>query len=115
MTGRQTWRLPDHLAELEEMGGEDVLKEILTLFLVDTPERLGRIECAMKREDARQVAKEGHGLKGGCLQVGADMLATLAAELEAGAPVNRWPALREQIATEYDSFAAQVRARCGLS
>ena len=109
------WQLPDHLAELEEMGGDDILKEVLELFLADTPERLARIASAMEREDAGLVAKEGHGLKGGCLQVGADSLAALAAELEAGAPPERWPGLREQLASEYDSIAAQVRARCGLN
>jgi HPt (histidine-containing phosphotransfer) domain-containing protein len=112
MTGSKPWQLPDHLVELEELGGCDILKEVLGIFLVDTPSRLARIVSAMEREDAPQLAKEAHALKGGCLQIGADTLAAHAAELEAGAPAGRWPALLEQLSTEYASIASQVRARC---
>jgi HPt (histidine-containing phosphotransfer) domain-containing protein len=110
-----SWRLPDHLAELGEMGGDDVLQEILAIFLEDTPDRLARIAAAIDRADPVEVSREGHGLKSGCLQIGADDLARLAAELEHGAPPAHWPELLYRLTIAYDTLAAQLRAYCASS
>lgn len=107
------WQLPDHLAEFARNGGEELLNDILGIFLDDTPLCMSRLADAAGRGDLAAVFHEAHSLKGGALQIGADSLAGLAETLESGVPADRWPPLVEQINQEFDVVSAQIRVRIG--
>jgi len=75
------WRLPDHFRDFLD-GGEDVLREILEMFLADVPAQRARIAAAVAAGDALSLRREGHSLKGSCAQVGAEALASIASHWE---------------------------------
>lgn len=69
------------LASLQEPGEPDILIELLTLFLRDTPERLRDLTSpAVTAVEAGRVA---HAVKGSAANLGATQLQTLAHDLEA--------------------------------
>ena len=45
------------------------------LFLQDTESRLGKIDLAISDRDTKSLRREGHALKGSCLELGADRMA----------------------------------------
>ena len=68
------------LASLQEPGEPDLVAELVTLFLRDTPERLG--ELAGPSLDAGQVARVAHAIKGSSGNLGAMTLQDVASRLE---------------------------------
>jgi HPt (histidine-containing phosphotransfer) domain-containing protein len=105
------WQMPDHIAELSEIGGSEVIREILTLFLDDVPLRVSRVASAIDGNDAVTVSREGHSLKGGCKQVGADGLAHLAEEWENGAPdPSQWRSLLAAFQREFVEVESLIRS-----
>jgi len=108
--GGTPWELPGHIAELLDMGGGEVVQEILALFLQDVPGRVKRLATAIESGDAVMVSREGHSLKGGCGQVGAKRLAALAAEWEYGpADPARWRTLLAEFYAEFARVESMVR------
>src|SRR5262245_7131018 len=69
------------LSELQTLGA-DVVAEICGLFVVDVPNRLGRLQQAVDTRSPDGVLREVHGLKGSALGVGASRLAVLCAAIE---------------------------------
>jgi HPt (histidine-containing phosphotransfer) domain-containing protein len=93
------------------MGGAEVVQEILTLFLEDVPLRVSRVAAAIERNDALTVSREGHSLKGGCRQVGAESLAKLAEQWEYGPPEPaQWRSLLAAFEQEFVAVESLVRA-----
>jgi len=63
-------------------GAGDVLREIIDLFLGDAPSKIVRIQQAVERCDAGEVAQGAHSLKGSAGNFGAHRLVALCARLE---------------------------------
>jgi HPt (histidine-containing phosphotransfer) domain-containing protein len=64
--------------------GEDVLGELLDLFVQDTRVRLATIRSALASGDAEARRLAAHALKGSAGNVGASRVARLAASVEKG-------------------------------
>jgi HPt (histidine-containing phosphotransfer) domain-containing protein len=96
------------LADLQEPGEPDLLRELITLFLRDTPERLDALRRALAREDLETTGRAAHSLKGSAANLGAAGLQTLAASAEAAARNRDQPALSTLLAS-LDAEFAQVR------
>ena len=96
------------LADLQEPGEPDLLRELITLFLRDTPERLDALRRALAREDLETTGRAAHSLKGSAANLGAAGLQTLAASAEAAAHNRDQPALVTLLASLEAEFA-QVR------
>src|SRR5439155_25620204 len=45
-------------------GNEKLLRELIRLFVADTPKLIGRIERAIRRADATRLKEAAHALKG---------------------------------------------------
>jgi len=76
---------PSALASLREleMGGDaDIVREVTTLFLDDTPPRLATLREAAHREDLRAIVREAHALKGSCAAIGAREMVAACERLE---------------------------------
>jgi len=76
------WKLPESLAELAREGDEELVADILTSFQTDGEARLRRLESAVAMADRALIRLQAHTLKGGALQVGADVVALLCKDLE---------------------------------
>lgn len=77
-------------------GDEELLKEIVEVFLQDTPSRIQSLKDAMSKNDTENIRREAHSLKGAAGSVGAVALQELAAELEALAKSNKPDFARSQ-------------------
>lgn len=71
------------LRSLQDDGEDDLLAELIDLFLEDAPERLGLIRAALAAGDWVGLAERAHSLKGSCASLGAVQMASLCGRLEA--------------------------------
>jgi HPt (histidine-containing phosphotransfer) domain-containing protein len=70
------------LRELQEDGDDDLLGELIDLFLADAPTRIEAIRDAVTRQDWVALTATAHSLKGSCGSLGALPLAELCGRLE---------------------------------
>ena len=96
------------LADLQEPGEPDLLRELITLFLRDTPERLDALRRALARDDLETTGRAAHSLKGSAANLGAAGLQSLAASAETAARDRAQPGLVTLLAL-LDAEFAQVR------
>lgn len=91
------------LASLQEPGEPDLVVELVTLFLRDTPERLRDLHA--RPLDASQAARVAHAVKGSAGNLGASRLQELASDLEQaghrGESADGLATLAEAVFTEY--------------
>jgi HPt (histidine-containing phosphotransfer) domain-containing protein len=75
------------LEELRALGspGDDLLGEVIGVFLAEGPGGVRSIKEALASRDAGAVQRAAHRLKGSALGVGAGQLAALVAEVELAA------------------------------
>jgi CheY-like chemotaxis protein len=74
----------DKLRKLEKTR-PGLLKNVMDLFLLDTPPRLEDIRDAMFKKDAARLARLAHALQGSAASLGARGMAAICAEVEARA------------------------------
>jgi HPt (histidine-containing phosphotransfer) domain-containing protein len=70
------------LRSLQDEGEDDLLTELIDLFLVDAPTRLAGVRDAVGREDWPSLASWAHSLKGSSSSLGALKMAEVCARLE---------------------------------
>ena len=90
---------------------EDMLREIVELFLSDCPRMRGGLQVAMRAGDADGVASAAHTFKGALLAISANPAAASAAKLELAARANDRPAMTIQskdLEAELDSLCAAL-------
>ncbi|HVS33294.1 MAG TPA: Hpt domain-containing protein, partial [Thermoanaerobaculia bacterium] len=73
---------PDVVATLRQLGGDEFLREVAVLFLIDVPPRLQTIREAVKNCDAAALASSAHALKSSAGNMGAMLMRRLAEMLE---------------------------------
>lgn len=100
-------------AKLEEFREYDdaelsMTREMIGLFLSDTPKKLLAIEAAIAACDAEALAKLAHALKGSAGNVGAAALCAAAGTLEAAA-THGWPSNACARAAQLKSVWTQTR------
>ena len=73
----------DHQIALERVGGdEDLLREIVRLFLDECPRLIAHIQEAIDAGDNRRLEREAHSLKGSVANFGAEPVVRAALALE---------------------------------
>jgi len=73
---------PAVVDSLRELGGDDMLADLVELFLEDAEPRLAALGEAVKADDASAVERVAHSLKGSSGNMGAHGMSRLAAELQ---------------------------------
>ena len=75
---------PAAIEALRELNpGEDsFFRDLVQIFLDDSPQRVAEIEQALAQGDARQLTLAAHSLKGSSSNFGADRLRSLSEQLE---------------------------------
>ena len=95
---------------LNTLGGDEgTLREVLTLFLADMPQQIGKLEETIKVRDAETATRQAHMLKGAAANVGASLLRECAAELEQLGREHRLDVMANRLQDLRGQFAA-VRA-----
>ncbi len=61
----------DALRDLRDDGDDDLLAELIDLFLADAPQRMSALAAAIDSKDWEGVASWAHSLKGSCGSLGA--------------------------------------------
>jgi PAS domain S-box-containing protein len=73
----------DRIAFLERLGGdEELMVDVIRLFLVDCPQRLADIKAAVDQRDAERLRTSAHALKGAAANLSAGGLFQAAGILE---------------------------------
>jgi CheY-like chemotaxis protein len=73
------------LAQLRDMMPESAVKQIYEAIVADLYKRLGLLQAAIAKDDAAEVRRIGHSIKGGCGMAGALQAARIGTLLQAGA------------------------------
>ncbi len=104
-------RAIEALQELSTAGSNDFLREIITLYLQDTPVLMAKLDQALADRDLMTVSRLAHSIKGSSGNFGATQLAQLAQNLELAAPVGEATvAAVEKLKAEYARVAAALMA-----
>ncbi|HET7479180.1 MAG TPA: PAS domain S-box protein [Rubrobacteraceae bacterium] len=70
------------IENLRELGGLDLLKELVDLFLDDAPVRISTLRKASREGNAEEFERTAHTLKGSCGNMGAVRMSEVSARLE---------------------------------
>lgn len=76
---------PDVIQSLKDLGGEDepeLFRELVGMFLRDTPPRLEALGQALDSGDATELERVAHAMKSSCGNLGAVVMAELCYQLE---------------------------------
>ncbi|HEY4300885.1 MAG TPA: Hpt domain-containing protein [Candidatus Didemnitutus sp.] len=105
---------PEAIANLRAVNPDDggeFLRELIDIFLADTPERIAEIEQALGVGEAEVVSRAAHSIKGSAGNFGAVELASLARGIEQQGNARDFTAARAGLAGLRAEFA---RARTVL-
>ena len=103
------------LADIQALG-DDMLGEIVALFVVDSSPRMMRLHAAFVDHAADAIRREAHGLKGGALGIGAARMADICQAIEhyaAQGHIDQAAALEDAIAPAFDEARGALEALCG--
>lgn len=73
----------DHLCELQDDDDPDFIRDLIDLFLVETPRRIGEMYAARLAQDVRTLAQIAHTVKGAAANFGARAVQTRCHQIEA--------------------------------
>ncbi len=100
-----------NLRSLSPDDGDSFLKEILTIFIVDTPTRIAELHTSRASGNAVTFMRAAHSIKGSSSNVGASELRSIAERLEHHANKNGLVNVEVQVA---ELEAAFIRAKDAL-
>jgi HPt (histidine-containing phosphotransfer) domain-containing protein len=99
------------LRDLSPDGGGEFLRELITIYLADTPKQLAQLEEAISRQDSTVVVRAAHTIKGSSGNFGAEAFAQVAKEIEAHGKANNLSAaaaLLPEFKSHYEKVAAAL-------
>ncbi|PDV97137.1 hybrid sensor histidine kinase/response regulator [Candidatus Chloroploca asiatica] len=105
------WRVLDRLLESLGETGSMQLATLIHLFDATLPPQLANLAEAVANQDRARVKELTHRLRGGCLQLGAQALATLSHQIEQTGNPDELPVLLAELQTCYAQTLAQLRER----
>jgi len=81
------------LRDLSPDGDAEFLRELIDIYLADTPKQLAQLEEALAKNDAVLATRAAHSIKGSSGNFGAQEFARLAQEIEGHAKANNLAAV----------------------
>jgi len=87
------------------MNDEDMVKEVISVFLEDTPKEIVSLRDALSLKDAEKVRNVAHSVKGAAGSIGASSLQELARQLECagkGGDIGLADSIFSQFEKEFD-------------
>ena len=104
----------ENLRALGEPGDDSFLREIIGIYLADTPQRLAELRAAHAAGDQAVFVRAAHTIKGSSANVGAAQVRALAEQLEHAAKAGPIAPLLPQVEELAGAFAETERALQGL-
>lgn len=98
------------LRELSPEGDSEFLRELISIYLEDTPKQMNKLEEAIIRQDSDLVVRAAHTIKGSSGNFGAADFAALAQQIEAHGKSNNLAAAAAALPEFKNSFAQVVAA-----
>jgi histidine phosphotransfer protein HptB len=105
---------PRAIAELRELMGED-FDALIDAFQTDSQAQVDAIDEAVSQQDADRVRRQAHGLKGACINLGANDLAELCGRMEAVGRSGDCASAQTLLAALHEEFAGLRAALAGLN
>jgi HPt (histidine-containing phosphotransfer) domain-containing protein len=99
------------LRELCPRDNDAFLRELLGMFMQDTPLRIAEMEESLKSNDATRFKRAAHSIKGSSANIGAVELKEVAGRLEsecAGAPISSLAPSVAEIRVAYERARAEL-------
>lgn len=109
---------PDAIQALRDLspdGNDEFLRELIAIYLTDTPKQLEQLEEALARNDAPVVVRAAHTIKGSSGNFGAEAFAGLAKQIEAEAKANNLTAAGALLPELKNNFTKVTAALKGLA
>jgi two-component system, sensor histidine kinase and response regulator len=78
-------------------GDEEVVREVIRLYLDSAPALISAISGALKKEDAAAAADAAHSLKGALMMLRAHPAAAVAKEIERASHCSDWETARVKL------------------
>ena len=100
------------LRELSPEGDGEFLRELIDIYLTDTPKQILQLEEALSRQDAVVATRAAHTIKGSSGNFGAEEFARLAKDIEAAGKANNLPAaatLVPEFKRQFEKVAAALK------
>ncbi len=94
-----------NLRSLGDEGDDTFLREILTIYLEDVPQRLADLKSALARGEQPFFTRSAHTIKGSSANVGAREMKHLAEKLEQRSKVEPIATLAPQVVELEQAFA----------
>ena len=104
------------LRELSPDGDSAFLRELIDIYLADTPKQLAQLDDALARQDATVVTRAAHTIKGSSGNFGAEEFASLAKQVEAAGKANNLTAvaaLMPEFRSKFEKVAAALKELAG--
>lgn len=98
------------LRDLSPDGSQEFLRELIAVYLADTPTQLTQLEEALNRQDATVATRAAHTMKGSSSNFGAEQLARMAQEIETACKANHLVAAASALPDLKRHFAQVVEA-----
>ena len=98
------------LDRLRDWGGEKLLREIVRLFLANSPVRMDQIRTGLAKGDPSEVERGAHSLKSTAANIGASRVSALSSEFESIASAGRLDGLRDRFPELEEDYAAACGA-----
>lgn len=101
----------ENLRALNPGDNDEFLREIIGIYLDDTPLRIGELESALGSRDMEKFVRAAHSIKGSSANLGALALRAVAERLEYHARkhgLGDAPAMVGEIKTEFDLVRAEL-------
>ena len=102
------WGRLDQFREFDD-DERSITREVLLLFVGETPQRSDDIRGALARCDSAALSRAAHALKGAASNVGAQALSEACAGLEQSCQQGRWPA---DASVQVERLTALAHATC---
>jgi HPt (histidine-containing phosphotransfer) domain-containing protein len=106
---------PQAIEDLRAMnpGDDSFLRELIQIYLEDSPARIAEIEQSLAQGDAIRLTRAAHSLKGSSSNFGASQLRALSERIEQigrSGVLSDVPARLPELKTEFDRVKAALEA-----
>ena len=101
----------ENLRALNPGDNDEFLREIVGIYLDDTPVRIGELEASLTNRDMEKFVRAAHSIKGSSANLGALALRAVAERLEHHARNHGWndaPTMVDEVKTEFDLVKAEL-------
>src|ERR1019366_4019496 len=99
---------PQAIESLRAISPDDngeFLKELIDIYLTDTPLRIAEIEQSLAAENAVELSRAAHSIKGSSSNFGAAELAAIACEIEHKGKAAAFAEVQARIPTLQEAFS----------